>query len=80
MIWSRGRLGGRIRYLFLAVLVWTIFLAGGVFQANLTEGEKETELTYLKDQNKSVLLESVSAATFASEKKLLDKKWCFTNA
>lgn len=72
LIWSRGKVGGKVKYLFLILLAWTIFLAGGVFQSSLTESTPSSDVTYLRNQNKSILLESVTAATYESDKKLLD--------
>ncbi len=71
LIWSKGRLGRRFKYLFLIIFGWSLFLTGGVFQGLLVKKETSSE-TYFIGNNRSLLLESATAATYESEKKLLD--------
>lgn len=71
LIWSGGRMGRNMRYLSIVLLVWTIFLAGGVFQGRLVQPARGDELEFLATGG-SIILTEATASTIQSETHLLD--------
>jgi murein DD-endopeptidase MepM/ murein hydrolase activator NlpD len=69
LIWSGGKLARRIKYLFILIMSGALFLTGGVFQKSLVEEESVDDSLFLRT-NKSVILQSVAAATLESENSL----------
>lgn len=70
LIWSGGRMGRSMRYFFVVLFVWAIFLAGGVFQGRLVQYERQDRLEFVAGG--SVILAEASAATRFGETFLLD--------
>lgn len=71
LIWSGGRVGRNIRYVFVALFVWTVFLAGGIYQGKLVRTETSDREEFLAT-NEFILAEA-SAATEEGETSLLDE-------
>lgn len=71
LIWSGGKVGRNIRYLFIVLFVWTVFLAGGIFQGRLVRSEAGNREEFLAT-NDFVLAEA-TAATDTGERSLLDE-------
>ncbi len=71
LIWSGGKVGRNIRYIFIVIFVWTVFLAGGIFQGQLVRPENGNREEFLAT-NEFILAEA-TAATDTGERSLLDE-------
>ncbi len=70
MIWSRGRLGMHVRYAFIFIFIFTVFLAGGIFQSKLID-ENSTNNNAFLSSSQAILLETATAATLEGKSELL---------
>ncbi len=71
LIWSQGKLGYRIRYMFIFLLAWAVFMLGTVFQGSVIEVKEEDRFVFLNSD--SVLATTASAATEEGIIKLPDE-------
>ncbi len=71
LIWSGGKVGRNIRYIFIVLFVWTIFLAGGIFQGQLVSKEGSSRDEFLATND--FILAEATAATDTGERSLLDE-------
>ncbi len=71
LVWSRGRLVKKYRYLFIVVLSFVLFFSGGVFQGRFVEPRSSQGSTFLSSN--FVFYQKATAATSKGEKTLLDQ-------
>ncbi|MDQ5981261.1 MAG: hypothetical protein QG570_8 [Patescibacteria group bacterium] len=70
LIWSQGKVGLRIRNLFILIFICFVFILGGIFQDRFVEIDGTDELSFLNTD--SLLIAKASASTQQSDTKLLD--------
>jgi len=54
LIWSRGLLGRYMRYVFIGILMFGVYLMGGVYQHEITDEDDKANQTYLSSLNSFV--------------------------
>ncbi|MEI2420615.1 LysM peptidoglycan-binding domain-containing protein, partial [Arthrospira platensis SPKY2] len=72
LIWSGGRIGKNIRNVFVLAFVWSIFLAGGIFQGRLVQIAEGESGDFLATGG-SIFVASSSASIVQGSTYLLDE-------